>query len=158
MKALSLILKILIIIATCIWGVACGILFPAVILMSGGEIVSEDIAGHHVIPVWLIVSVIGYVLPAAFIICRRYKLAAAFSVAGLVGILYVFTQFASIYAYTPDSNGPTELYLPCIFITLGVIALAVINNRDMIKEKLEKRSEKLNAVAPSILGDDEKEK
>ena len=27
-----------------------------------------------------------------------------------------------------------------------------------IKEKLEKRSEKLNAVAPSILGEDEKEK
>ena len=157
MKALSLILKILIIIATCIWGVACGILFPVVILASGGEIVSADIASHHVIPVWLVVSIIGYVLPAAFILCRRYKLAAVFSVVGLGGILYVFTQFASIYAYTPDSNGPTELYLPCIFITIAVIALAVINNTDLIKEKLEKRSERLNAAAPSILGDNEKE-
>lgn len=158
MKALSIILKILIVISTCIWGVACGVLFPLVILLSDGSMVSPDIANHHVIPVWLIVSFIGYVLPAAFVLCRRYKLAAGFSIAGLIGILYVYAKFAELYVYTPDSNGPTELYLPCIFITIGVLALAVIENRDLIRKKMEKQAEKKNAVAPSILGDNRKEK
>ena len=158
MKALSIVLKILIVISTCVWGVACGILFPLVILLSDGSVVSPDIANHHVIPVWLAVSVIGYVLPAAFALCRRYKLAAGFSIAGLIGILYVYAKFAELYVYTPDSNGPTELYLPCIFITIGVLALAVIENRDLIRKKMEQHSEKKNAVAPSILGDDRKEK
>ena len=158
MKVLSVILKILIVLSTCIWGVACGVLFPLVILLSDGSMVSPDIATHHVIPVWLIVSVVGYLLPAAFVLCRRYKLAAGFSLAGLIGILYVYAKFAELYVYTPESNGPTELYMPCIFITIGVLALAVIENRDSIRKKMEQKAEKENAVAPSILGDDRKEK
>ncbi len=158
MKVLSIILKILIIISTCIWGVVCGVMFPLVILLSDGSIGGPIISSHHVIPVWLIVSVIGYVLPAAFVLCRRYKLAAGFSLAGLIGILYVYAKFAELSVNIPDNNGPTELYLPCIFITIGVLALAVIENRDLIGKKMQQHSEKKNAPAPSILGDDRKEK
>lgn len=158
MKILSIILRILIVISTCIWGVACGVLFPLVILLSDGSLINPEIANHHVIPVWLIVSLVGYVLPAAFILCRRYKLAAGFSLAGLVGVLYVYAKFAELYVNTPDSNGPTELYLPCIFITIGILVLAVIENRQLIFKKFEQHSEKKNAAAPSILSDERKEK
>ena len=49
-------------ILTAIWGLGCGVLFPAFILAAGSEIVHEAIASDPVIVVWLITAVVGYVI------------------------------------------------------------------------------------------------
>ena len=157
MKILSIILKIIETGLTCIWGVFFGIFFPVAILLTGSEIVPKDIAESYVIVLWLIVSVIGYVIPAALILCKRHKTAAVMSVLGFIGTLTVYGGFASLYAAVEDSVGPTELYLPCIFITILDIIIAAVEERNNIKKLLEQRNDKKEEIAPSILGDDRKD-
>lgn len=155
MKAISLILKIILLILAAIWGIGCGILFPAVILSSGGQIVAEELASDPVIVIWLVTAVAGFVIPAVLTICRFYKTASVLSLLGFGGILYVYARFAVLYAES-ETNGPTELYLPCIFITILILLITVIENRGKIKAYLDKKSEEDDRPAPSIFGDSPK--
>ncbi len=150
MKILKIILKILMLILTAIWGLGCGVLFPTFILAAGSEIVHEAIASDPVIVVWLITAVVGYVIPAALVMCQFYKVAAGMSLAGFGGILFVYARFAVIYAGVEENIGPTELYLPCVLITILVIIIAVLENLDKIKARLEKKSAQKEEIAPSI--------
>lgn len=155
MKAISLILKIILLILAAIWGIGCGILFPAVILSAGAEIVPEELASDPVIVVWLVTAVIGFVLPAVLTVCRFYKTASVLSLLGFGGILYVYARFAELYAGS-ETNGPTELYLPCIFMTILILLITVIENRGKIKAYLDKKSAEDDRPAPSIFGDSSK--
>lgn len=156
MKVINIILKIFMLFLTSIWGVGCGILFPVFILSMGSEIVPEDIASSPVIIVWLVTAVAGYVIPAVLVMCKLCKTASVMSLAGFAGILTVYSMFTNLYQYTEESRGPSELYLPCIFITIIILAITVVENRDKIKAALEKRSEEKNAAAPSIFDKGEK--
>jgi len=78
------------------------------------------------------------------------------SIMGFIGTLVVYSRFAELYAHIEDNVGPSELYLPCIFITLIILAITVIENRFKIKGMLDKRNDEKNAVAPSIFGDSKK--
>lgn len=153
MKAIKIILKIIMLFLTAIWGIGCGILFPAFILATGDEIVATDIANSSVIIIWLVTAIIGYVIPAVLVMCRFCKTASVLSLAGFVGILVVYSGFADLYQYTQDSSGPSELYLPCIFITITILIITVLENIPAIKAQLEKRNNEKNAAAPSIFGD-----
>ena len=155
-KIIKKILKIIMLFLTAIWGIGCGILFPAFILATGSEIVSEDIANSPVITVWLITSVIGYVIPAILVMCRLCKTASVMSILGFAGTLAVYSGFAQLYQYTEESSGPSELYLPCIFITIIIIVVTVLENADKIKTWLDGKKEEKNAPAPSIFGSDDK--
>ena len=137
-------------ILTAIWGLGCGVLFPVFILAAGSEIVHEAIASDPVIVVWLITAVVGYVIPASLVMCHFYKVAAGMSLAGFGGILFVYARFAVIYAGVEENIGPTELYLPCVLITILVIIIAVLENLDKIKARLEKKSAQKEEIAPSI--------
>lgn len=154
MKAIKIILKVIMLFLTAIWGMGCGILFPVFILTSGDEIVAADIAESPVIIIWLITAIIGYVIPAVLVMCRLYKAASVMSVLGFIGILAVYSGFSDLYQYTEGNSGPSELYLPCIFITIIILFITLIENSKILKEKLEKRKEVQNAAAPSIFGDD----
>ena len=55
-----------------------------------------------------------------------------------------------IYAGVEENIGPTELYLPCVLITILVIIIAVLENLDKIKAWLEKKSAQKEEIAPSI--------
>lgn len=156
MKAIKIILKVIMLILTSIWGIGCGILFPAFIYGTGDEIISAEIADNPVMIIWLITAIIGYVIPAVIVMCRFYKVASAMSVLGFIGILIVYSRFSEIYAHVEDASAPSELYLPCIFITIVILIITVLENLDKIKEKLEQRNEGKNAAAPSIFGDSEK--
>lgn len=156
MKAIKIILKCIMLFLTAIWGIGCGILFPLVILGMGEEVVTADIANDYVIIVWLITSIIGYVIPAILVMCKLCKTASVMSLMGFIGTLIVYSRFAELYAHIEDNVGPSELYLPCIFITLTILAITVIENRFKIKGILEKRNDEKNAVAPSIFGDSKK--
>ena len=159
MKTINIIkkiLKIIMLFLTAIWGIGCGILFPVFILATGSEIVPEDIANSPTVIVWLITSVIGYVIPAVLVMCRLCKTASVLSVAGFIGTLAVYSGFAELYQYTEESSGPAELYLPCIFITIIILAVTVLENSDKIKAWLDNKKEEKNAPAPSIFGSDDK--
>lgn len=153
MKALSLILKILMLIVTAIWGIGCGILFPSVILASGAELVAPELAGDHVIVVWLVVSAAGFVIPVILTMCGFCKTASVLSLLGFAGVLYVYARFAQLYAGTEGSSGPSELYLPCIFITILILFITAIENRGKIKAYFEKKSSEKEKEAPSIFAD-----
>lgn len=157
MKAIRTIKKILkgiMLFLAAIWGIGCGILFPAVILLVGGDVVPADIAESPVIVIWLITSIIGYVIPSILVMCKLCKTASVLSIAGFVGTLFVYSGFEKLYQYTEGSNGPTELYMPCLFITLLIIVITVLENADKIQAMLDGRREKANAAAPSIFGSD----
>ena len=154
MKIIKIILKIFMLILTAIWGIGCGVLFPVFIMTSDG-IVDATIANDPVIIIWLVTAIIGYIIPALLVMAKFCKTASAMSLAGFVGILVVYSRFAELYKYTEGSSGPSELYLPCMFITIIIMIIAVLENMHIIKEKLEKREEEKNAVAPSILDRDD---
>ena len=153
MKVIKIILKVIMLILTAIWGMGCGILFPAFILASGEEIVAADIANSPVIIIWLITSIVGFILPAALVMCRRYIVASVMSIIGFIGILVVYSGFSDLYQYTKESTGPTELYMPCIFITIIIVLITILEKSKMIRESIENHNQKKNAVAPSIFGD-----
>ncbi len=157
MKAINIIRKILkgiMLFLAAIWGIGCGILFPAVILLVGADIVPADIANSPVIIVWLITSIIGYVIPSILVMCKLCKTASILSLGGFIGTLFVYSGFAELYKYTEESSGPAELYMPCMFITLIIIATTILENTDKIKAMLDGKREKENARAPSIFGSD----
>ncbi len=156
MKTINIIkkiLKVIMLFLAAIWGIGGGILFPAVILATGDSLVAAEIAESPVIIIWLITSVIGYVIPSVLVMCRLCKTASVMSLAGFVGTLFVYSGFAELYQYTEESNGPTELYMPCIFITILILAITVLENTDKIKAALDGKHEKENTAAPSIFGD-----
>lgn len=155
MKAISLILKIILLILAAIWGIGCGILFPVVILSSDGGIVADELATDPVFVVWLVTASAGFVIPAILTICRFYKTASVLSLLGFGGILYVYARFAELYVGS-ETNGPTGLYLPCIFMTILILLITAIENRGRIKAYLDKKSEEDDRPAPSIFGDSEK--
>ena len=103
MKTINLIKKILkfiMLFLAAIWGIGCGILFPAVILATGDSLVPSDIAESPYIVVWLLTSVIGYVIPAVLVMCRLCKTASVLSIGGFIGTLAVYSGFADLYKYT----------------------------------------------------------
>ncbi len=157
MKILSLTLKIIETVIVCIWGVAVGIFFPVCIMGLGSEIVPQDIADRtDIMVVWLVTAVVGYVLPAALIFGKHYRIAAALSVLGMVGVLAVDTMFAQQYQYTAESTGPDNLYLPLIFATLLDIFIWAIEDRALFVKFFEGKKKKAEEQAPSILGDSDK--
>ena len=157
MKVLSLILKIAETVIVCIWGVAVGIFFPACIMGLGAEIVPPDVAERtDIMVIWLVTAVVGYVIPAALIIGKHYRIAAGMSVLGLVGVLIVDSMFAELYQYTQDSTGPDNLYLPLIFATLLDIFIFAIEDRALLAKMFEAKKKKDDEQAPSIFGDDDK--
>ncbi|MCM1335406.1 MAG: hypothetical protein NC084_04835 [Bacteroides sp.] len=153
MRALSVFLKVVLLILAAIWGIGCGVLFPVMILSTGAELVPEAIAADAVIVVWLATAVVGYVIPAILTLCGFYKTASVLSLLGFGGVVAVYARFAALYADTAGSNGPTELYLPCIFITILILAVTAIENRERLKSFLDRKSEEKDKPAPSIFGD-----
>lgn len=154
MKILSLILKIIETLVVCVWGVAVGIFFPVCIMTIGGEIVPQDVADRtDILTIWLITAVV-FVIAAALIFMKHYRIAAALSVVGLVGVLVVDTMFAELYKFTEGSTGPDDLYLPLIFATLLDIFILAVEERANFAKLFEAKKKKQDEKAPSILGDD----
>lgn len=158
MKIIKVILKIIMLILTAIWGIGCGILFPVFILATGDKIVAADIANDPLIIIWLITAIIGYILPAVLVMCRLFKTASALSLLGFGGLLVVYSRFSHLYQYTEGSSGPSELYMPLIFVTIIILIITVLENIPVIRARLEKRAEDRNAQAPSIFSENTNKK
>lgn len=149
MKIAINILKAFEIILTAIWGVIFGILTP-LSLMYGG-IVADEIAQHYILKIWLLNSIVCYLIGTIVVMLKHYKTALGFHGAGLIVSIFIYGVFQNIYKEIEAQN-PAQLYMPVIFITLITLAITVMANYKKITERLSAVNNKKYEAAPSVLG------
>jgi len=142
MKAAKKILRGLIIFHTSTWGIIFGIFVPCVIML--GEL---DISPHYIMKVWVVMAILGYIIPCFLVMIDCAKIAAAFSVVGTGMVLYIHSVMTGMNNPGEDGGtGASFMYLPQIFmIVLTVLYIFVVYSMK------ERRADKHNAPAPSIL-------
>lgn len=142
-KVIIIILKLCEIALTTIFALCLGILAPLSILLE-----PENFAVSYTVPaaLWLGASVL-YIAGLFFLIGGRCKTALCIHTAAALGSFATFESYRQVLK-NYDVTGPTELFMPCIFITMITLAVTLILNVPVWFAKYE---EKQNAKAPSIL-------
>lgn len=148
-KVAVIILKVLELILTTIYALVLGIFAPLCIWF--GDIVEAEVASDPS-AVWWMISSIVYIIGLFFVMFGRSKIATVIHIAAAAGTLVTYHFYTKLFEGF-ESNGPTALYMPCIFITIATIGIMLIIN---IPKWIDKHVQKENAVAPSILGDKKK--
>lgn len=148
MKIAINILKALEIIITAIWGIIFGIFAPISIMYFDSV---PKLADHYIIRVWLINSVVCYIVGTIIVMLKYYKIALCFHGAGLIVSLYIYSVFQNIYDGI-EAQSPAQLYMPIIFVTLLTLIITVLANYKKLSEKLEAKKDKGFEPAPSVLG------
>ena len=149
MKIVINILKVIELILTAIWGVVFGIFAPLSVMYSG--IVDETISQHYIMWVWLINSVVCYLVGTIIVMMRHYKVALCFHTAGMAVSIFIYGVFSDICLEAGIQN-PAQIYMPVIAIFFVTLAIAVIANFKDINRMLSTKKEKKYEPAPSILG------
>lgn len=149
MKIAINILKGLEIILTAIWGIVFGILTPLSVMYAG--IVDESIANHAIVKVWLINSIVCYLVGTIVVMLGLYKVALGFHTVGLVVSLVIYGVFQDMYSGIEAQN-PAQLYMPVIFVTIITLIITILANYKKITNKLSQSSDKKYEAAPSVLG------
>lgn len=144
-KIAVIVLKLAEIALTTIFAVCLGIFGP--ILLGKGED-AEIFADSPVLVIWLVTSVI-YIIGLFVVMFGKSKAATVIHTIAAVGTLILYSCFESLFRDVPDSRGPSELYMPCLFITVITIIIMFLIN---FPKWVEKRISEENAAAPSVLG------
>ncbi|MDE6727362.1 MAG: hypothetical protein K2J80_05415 [Oscillospiraceae bacterium] len=148
-KVAVIVLKILELVLTTIFALVLGIFAP--LCIWNGDIVAEEVAADPSAVWWLISSVV-YIIGLFVLMFGHSKIATAIHIAAAVGTLITYSCYLKLFEGF-ESNGPTALYMPSLFITLITIAIMLIIN---IPKWIDRHIKKVNEVAPSILGDKKK--
>lgn len=148
MKIAINILKGLEIVITAIWGIVFGIFAPLSIMYSDA---APDFADHYIVRLWLINSIVFYIVGTIIVMLKYYKVALCFHGAGLIVSLYIYSFFQGNYEGKTDQS-PALLYMPIIFVTVITLIITILANYRKFTEKLEAKKEKEYQAAPSILG------
>ncbi len=150
-KVAVIILKVLELILTTIFAVVLGIFAP--LCIWNGDIVEAEVASDPSAGWWL-ASSIAYIIGMFALMLGHAKTAAIVHIIASVGTFVTYHYYTKLFeGYT--SNGPTALYMPCLFITmLTIIVMLIINVPKWVRKRAERDSEQ----APSILGDDRTER
>ena len=145
-KIAVIILKIVELILTTIFAAVLGIFAPLCIWF--GDFVAEEIASDPAAGWWLASSIV-YIIGLFALMLGHSKTAAVIHVIAGAGTLVTYGFFTRLYeGYV--GNGPTALYMPAIFIPVVTISIMLIIN---VPKWIDRHIEKMNEVAPSILGD-----
>jgi hypothetical protein len=150
MKAAKITIRVIVLFLTSVWGVFFGLIGP-VIIMGGDIIVSDtggsyvDVSGHFVIRLWVAATIAGYFVPCFLMMLNRTKAAACFALLGTVLTLYIHTILGTM-------TEASFMYMPQIFMTILAVIYIFVINPHYITGRIDRRSERLNAPAPSILG------
>lgn len=148
-KVAVIILKVIELILTTIFALVLGIFAPLCIWF--GDIVEAEVAADPS-ALWWMISSIAYIIGLFFVMFGHSKIATGIHTAAAVGTLITYHYYLRLFdGY--DSNGPTTLYMPSIFIAVATIGIMLIIN---IPKWMEKHEKKVNEVAPSILGERKK--
>ena len=145
-----IILKILELIITSIFALCLGIFGPVCIWL---DFDNPDIAQSPAVLFWLISSVV-YIIGTFTVMLGHSKTACVIHSLAAVGSLVTYYNFFMLFGDIPDNNGPSILYMPCLFLTIITAIIMLLIN---VPKWIERRIEKENAAAPSILDDSEKE-
>lgn len=150
-KAAVIVLKILELILTTIFAVVLGIFAPLCIWY--GDIVEPEVASDPS-AVWWLVSSIVYIIGLFVLMLGKSKAATVIHVIASVGTFVTYHCYIKLFEGY-EGNGPTVLYMPCLFITMLTIGIMLIIN---VPKWVRRRVEKENEAAPSILGEGNDEK
>lgn len=148
-KAIIIILKVLILILTTIWGVILGVFAPLSVMF--GDIVNSTISSDPIIWVWLINSVVCYVGGTVLVMLDCMKIAAIVQTIGLGVTLYIHVAFTALLTSVNGGVLPV-MYMPSIFISILTIILMAVVNWKSWNEKLAAKDKAKYDASPSILG------
>lgn len=149
-RVIVIILKILELIITSIFALCLGIFAPITIL---ADLDITDPISQTAAVLWMVTSVV-YIIGTFVVMLGHSKIASGIHLLGAAGTLVTYYNYMIMFADIPDNNGPSVLYLPCLFLTVLTLVIMLLIN---LPKWLEKRAAREQAVAPSILADDEKE-
>lgn len=143
-KVVVIVLKVLELILTTVFCVMLGIFMP--VLIWNGNIVEAEVAADPS-AIWWLVSSIVYIIGLFVLMLGHSKSATVIHIFAAVGTLVTYSLYTRLFEGY-EGNGPTPLYMPSLFITMLTIAIMLIIH---IPKWIERRIEKENEVAPSIL-------
>lgn len=146
-----IVLKILELILATIFAAVLGIFAPLCIWF--GDFVAEELAADPSAGWWFASSIV-YLVGLFALMLGHSKTAAVIHVTAAAGTLVTYGFYTKLYEGY-EGSGPTGLYMPSLFITVITIAIMLIIN---VPKWVERYIEKMNEVAPSILGDDKDKK
>lgn len=149
-KVAVIILKVIELILTTIFALVLGIFAP-LIIWYGDIIYVEEIVADPSIMWWFISSIV-YIIGLFFVMLGHSKIATVIHIAAAVGTLIAYHFNMKLFEGS-DSSGPVPLYMPSLFITVATVSIMLIIN---VPKWIDKHTQKVNEVAPSILGDRKK--
>lgn len=151
-----MILQVLSLAATAIFALCLGVLGSLSMMAEGTDWAMSSIAGYieTALTLWLISSIV-YVIGTLVLFLGFSRIASGIHTAALVMTLVMYYLY-DLAAKTAnlDTLGPAVLYMPCIFIAIITIVIALVVNFPLW---LDKKEEKDKEIAPSILAKDEQE-
>ncbi len=149
-RIIVIILKVISLSLTSIFGLCMGILAPLAIWNGDFE---AAIAESPAIKFWFASSII-YIIGTVILMLGYTRIAAAVHAFGSLGTLITYYFFMLLFADVQNNNGPSALYMPCLFITvISVIIVMLIH----IPKWLDKKAGRENQTAPSILSNDKED-
>lgn len=143
-RVIVIILKVIELIMTTIYGLVMGIFGP--IILGTSEIFGDEFSGDPVLTFWLIASIL-YIIGMFVLMLGCSKIASAIHLAALVGTLITHACFLELFRNVTGFNAPSGMYLPCVFITVLTLAVMLLIN---IPKVIECKIQKDNEIAPSI--------
>lgn len=148
-KVAVTVLKVLELIVTTIFAFVLGIFGP--LCIWNGDIIEAEVKTDPS-AVWWLISSIVYVVGMFVMMFGHTKTATVIHVFAAAGTLVTYYFYTNLFKET-GGNGPSMLYMPSLLITLFSIAIMLVVN---IPKWVDRRIEKENEVAPSILGENHK--
>lgn len=140
-----IILKLAEIALTTIYALCLGVFAP-IILWTGED--AELFSDNPALVLWFISSII-YIIGMFVVMLGHSKTASVIHTIAFIGTLVTYSCFSKLYADIPDSRGPSELYMPCLFIfVITVFIMLLINVPKWIRMRIVEET----SAAPSVLG------
>ncbi len=141
------VLKVIELVLTSIFALCLGIFAPLCVWFGLEN--NSEVSADPAVTFWFISSIL-YIIGLFAVMLGHLKTAAVIHTLATVGTLLTYYRYSLMYADIPDSNGPTGLFMPCIFITMLTIIMMLLVD---IPKSIEKHNRKKNEKAPSIFGD-----
>lgn len=141
---------------TAIFALCLGVFGSLVMMGEGFEGIISTAAGYieSAVTFWLISSIV-YVIGTFILFLGFSRVASVIHGAALVMTIIMYALFRQANASANiESSGPAMIYMPCILIALISLAVAMIVH---IPVWLDKKTERENEQAPSILADDKED-
>ena len=143
-----IVLKLVEIVLTTVYALCLGIFAPLIIWLGAEEV---ETAYGITAGIWFGSSIV-YIIGLFTVMLGHSKTASVMHALASVGTLITYQRYRRLFADIPDSSGPTGLYMPCLFITLATVFIMLLIN---VPKWMDRRIQKLNEKAPSILGDED---